>query len=133
MTSRAISGVDRAAIAALAIADVGVGVFLVAVGSLPGFLWVHTLVGVVSLLLSLPAAVAAISGRLPGLSDEGVLVNVAVMVFVTLEVVFLPAELGQKVGLAIFVFAAATATAGLYLRLFGVLRLPQIRGRHHDQ
>lgn len=118
MTSRAISGVDRAAIGALAIADVGVGVFLV---------------GVVSLLLSLPAAVAAISGRLPGLSDEGVLVNVAVMVFVTLEVVFLPAELGQKVGLAIFVFAAATATAGLYLRLFGVLRLPQIRGRHHDQ
>lgn len=127
---RAIAGVDRAAIFSLAVADAGVGVFLIAVGSLPGFPVVHTVVGVLALLLATPAFAAAFTGRLPALADEGVLVNVAVMVFVTFEVFFLPAQLGQRLGLAILVLAATIGTVGLYLRLFGVLRMPQVRGRH---
>lgn len=127
---RAIAGVDRAAIFSLAVADAGVGVFLIAVGSLPGSPVVHTVVGVLALLLATPAFAAAFTGRLPALADEGVLVNVAVMVFVTFEVFFLPAQLGQRLGLAILVLAATIGTVGLYLRLFGVLRMPQVRGRH---
>lgn len=126
MTARRITPTDRLAIAALAGADVGIGVFLVGVGLLPGIGpggWVHVLAGVLALLLSLPAAASAIGGRLPSLSDEGVLVNVGLMLFTTMEVVFLPAAAAQKVGLALLLLAATGATAGLYLRLFGVLRL----------
>lgn len=124
-TTRAITPADRLAIGALALADVGIGTFLVGVGLLPGLVggWLHVLAGVVALVLSLPAAVAAISGRLPGLADEGVLVNVGLMLFTTCEVVFLPAAAAQKIGLALLLLAATGATVGLYLRLFGVLRL----------
>ena len=123
---RAITPTDRLAIVALAVADAGIGVFLVGVGLLPGIGpggWVHVLAGVLALLLSLPALASALVGRLPGLSDEGVLVNVGLMLFTTLEVVFLPIATAQKVGLALLLLAATGATAGLYLRLFGVLRL----------
>jgi hypothetical protein len=129
---KSITGADRLSLTALAVGDVGVGVFLVSVGTLPGMPVLHTIVGVVSLLLALPAGAAAITGRLPSLADEGVLVNLAVLVFAVMEVVFLPAAMGQKIGLAIVFAAAALAAAGMYLRTFGVLRLPQIRGRHHD-
>lgn len=125
---RRLQPIDRVALVALAVADVGVGVFLIAVGTLPGIPVVHTVVGVVSILLALPAAVSALTGRLPSLSDEGMLVNVGVMTFMTAEVITLPADLGQKVGLALLLAAAAMATIGLYLRLFGVLHL-RPRGR----
>ena len=123
---RTITPTDRLAIAALAVADVGIGVFLVGVGTLPGIGdggWLHVVAGVLALLLSLPALVSSASGRLPALADEGVLVNVGLMLFATLEVVFLPAAAAQKVGLALLLLAATGATVGLYLRLFGVLRL----------
>lgn len=122
---RRITATDRLATAALAVADVGIGVFLVGVGLLPGITWgaVHVTVGLVALVLALPAIAATVSGRLPSLADEGVLVNVGLMTFTALEVAFLPAAAAQKLGLAILVLAATVATAGLYLRLFGVLRL----------
>lgn len=129
---RTITGADRLAILALAIADIGIGVFLVSIGSLPGIPVWHTVAGVVALGLALPALAAVVQGKLTAYADEGVLVNVAVMTFMTLEVVFLPAAAGQKIGLAILLLAATAATMGLYLRLFGVLRLPRFRGRHHD-
>lgn len=125
---RRITATDRVAVGALAVADVGVGVFLIGVGLLPGLPVWHVVVGVVALLLALPAITATVMGALPRLADEGVLVNVAVMTFMTLEVAFLPAAAAQKLGLAILVLAATVATVGLYLRLFGVLRLPARTG-----
>jgi hypothetical protein len=122
---RAINATDRLAIAALVVADVGIGVFLIGVGLLPGLPVVHVVVGCLALLLALPALAAVVTGRLPGMADEGVLVNVGVMLFAVLEVFFLPAALAQRTGLAILLLAAVVATAGLYLRLFGVLRLPR--------
>lgn len=128
-----VEPVDRMSLTALAVGDVGVGIFLIAVGALPGLSILHTIVGVLALLLALPAAAAALTGRLPSLADEGVLVNVAVMTFAVMQVAFLPAATWQKTGLAIVLFAAALAAIGMYLRVFGVLRLPSFRGRHHDR
>lgn len=129
---RTITGADRVSIGALAVANVGVGIFLISVGLLPTIPVVHVVVGVVAVLLAFPAAVATITGRLTGWADEGVLVNVAVMTFTTGEVLSLPAAMGQKVGLAILLVALTLATMAVYLRLFGVLRMPRIRGRHRD-
>lgn len=128
-----VEPVDRMSLTALAVGDVGVGIFLIAVGALPGLSILHTIVGVIALLLALPAAAAALTGRLPSLADEGVLVNVAVMTFALMQVALLPAATWQKTGLAIVLFAAALAAIGMYLRVFGVLRLPSFRGRHHDR
>ena len=129
---RTITGADRVSIGALALADIGVGVLLISIGLLPGLPVVHVVVGVIAVLLAFPAAVAALTGRLTGWADEGVLVNVAVMTFTTGEVLSLPAAMGQRLGLAILLGALTLATMAVYLRLFGVLRLPQIRGRHRD-
>lgn len=130
---RRMDGVDRLAVAALAIGDIGVGLFLIGVGRLPGIPELHALVGVLALLLSLPAIAAVIQGTLPPLADEGVLVNVGVMVFISLEVLFLPADIMQKLGLAVLLFSATVATTGLYFRLFGRLRRKEpLQGRHHD-
>lgn len=120
--------VDRVSVGALAAADVGVGLYLLGAAT-PG-VPVHTIVGLVALLLALPAAVTAVTGRLPGLADEGVLVNVGALVFLTLDVAFTAAPVLERVGLVVLLFAATAATAGLYVRLFGVLRLPRV-GRHH--
>lgn len=120
---RRITPTDRLAISALALADVGVGILLVSIGVLPGIPVVHVVVGVVALLLALPALATSATGRLPALADEGVLVNVGVLVFTVWEVMILPGAIGQRVGLALLLIAATAATVGLYLRLFGVLRL----------
>lgn len=120
---RRIGATDRLAIAALAVADVGVGVLLCTIGTLPGMPVVHTIVGVVALVLALPAIAAVAMGALTDLADEGVLVNVAVLTFTIGEVLSLPGSLGQRVGIGLVLLAATGATVGLYLRLFGVLRL----------
>lgn len=124
---RTIPPIDRLAIAALAVADVGVGIILVSIGILPGVPIAHVVVGVVALLLALPALATSATGRLTSLADEGVLVNVGVLVFTVGEVMILPGAIGQRIGLALLLIAATAATMGLYLRLFGVLRLR--RGR----
>lgn len=114
---------DRVSVAALAAADVGVGLFLIAAQPPGGF--VHTLAGVIGLLLALPAAAAAMTGRLPPLSDEGVLVNVGVLTFMTVEVVFLPRPPLEVAGLVVLLAAATAATVGLWWHLAVI-----IKGRH---
>lgn len=121
--------VDRVSIGALALADVGVGLLLIAAGQAADTL-VHVVVGLVALLLALPAAATALTGRLPRLADEGVLVNVGALVFITVDIAFTPAGALERVGLVVLLAAATAAVAGLYVRLFGVLRLPRV-GRHH--
>ena len=111
---------DRVSVGALAAGDLGVGLYLI--GAQNTGTWVHALAGVVALLLALPAATAAITGRLPRLADEGVLVNVGVFVFMTLEVVFLPGDALQRVGLSVLLAAATAATVALWLRAFRVVR-----------
>lgn len=118
---------DRVSIGALAAADVGVGLFLIAAQPPGGF--VHVLAGLVGLLLALPAAAAAGGGRLPPLADEGVLVNVGVLTFMTVEILFLPRPPLEVAGLAILLTAATCATVGLYLHLAAALRSPA-PGRH---
>ena len=103
---RAITHTDRVALGALAVADLGVGIFLCAVATLPGVPVLHAVVGVVALLLALPAAVAAIMGALPALADEGVVVNVGVLTFAIGEVLSLPADPWQRLGLALLLLAA---------------------------
>ena len=125
----AMHTIDRVSIGALALADVGTGLLLIAAGQ--GGTLVHTVVGVVALLLALPAAATAITGRLPQLADEGVLVNVGALVFITVDMAFTPTGVLERVGLVVLLAAATSATAGLYVRLFGLLRLPRV-GRHHD-
>lgn len=120
-----LRGPDRLAIAALALANVGVGVRLV---GHPDAGAVHVAAGTVALLLALPAILAAGQGRLPALADTGVLINVGVMVFLVLDVALLPGPLAQRLGLALLVAAVALATGGLYLRLFGERRRRARRG-----
>lgn len=122
--------VDRVAVGALAAADVGVGLYLI--GAQDTGTWVHALVGVIGLLLAMPAFVAAFTGRLPAGSATGVLVNIGVLSFMTLEAVFLPGDALQRIGGAILLAAATAATMGLYFRLFHAERTPTVVGRHHD-
>jgi hypothetical protein len=120
---RPLGGPDRLVLAALGLADVGVGLYLIDV---PGTL--HTVAGLVALLLAFPAVATAVVGELPPLADEGVLVNVAVLTFMALEMALVPGSVLARVGLAVLVGAAALATVGLYLRLFGVIRPDEVRG-----
>lgn len=120
---------DRVSVGALAAGDVGVGLYLIGAQQ-TGSSWVHALAGVLALLLALPAAAAAVSGRLPRAADEGVLVNVGVLLFMTLEVVFLPGHVLQRVGLSVLLAAATAATIGLWLRAFRAARTPETLGRH---
>lgn len=114
---------DRLSLTALAIADAGVGLFLIGVGAVPQVSSVHAVVGVVALVLAVPALISVIWGTLPPLADEGVLVNVGVFAFVSLQILLLPAQMQQRIGLAVLMAAVTLATVGLYLRLFGVLHL----------
>jgi hypothetical protein len=120
---RPLGGPDRLVLAALGLADVGVGLYLI---DAPGTL--HTVAGLVALLLAFPAVATAVVGGLPPLADEGVLVNVAVLTFMALEVALVPGSVLARVGLTVLVGAAALATVGLYLRLFGVIRPDEVRG-----
>lgn len=113
-----MTAADRLSVGALAAGDVGVGLYLI--GAQNTGTWVHALAGVIALLLAMPAAVAAISGRFPPAADEGVLVNVGVFVFMTLEVAFLPADILQRIGLSVLLAAATAATIGLWARAFRV-------------
>lgn len=125
---RPLHAVDRVSIGALAAADVGVGLYLI--GAQYTGTWVHAFVGVVGLLLAMPAFVAAFTGRLPEGSALGVLVNIGVMSFMTLEVAFLPADVLQRIGTVVLLAAATAATIGLYFRLFDAERRPRVVGRH---
>lgn len=127
---RRILGVDRVSIGALALADLGVGLYLIGTGEVAT--WINTLAGVLGILLAMPAAVAAISGRLPSLADEGVLVNIGVWVFITCYVAFLTGPPLRVLGFFILLVAATAATTGMYLRMFRAVRTPSpaIAGRH---
>lgn len=125
-----IGSVDRTALGALALADIGAGIYIM---SSHYATTLHVLVGVISILLAFPAGAAAFSGRLVRYSDEGVLVNVGVMFFTVLTLAFTPApNAGRVVGMTIVLSAAAIATIGLYFRLFGVLRAPRVGRRLRD-
>lgn len=124
---------DRIAVGALAAADVGIGLYLIgAVTGDTASSLVHAVVGVVALLLALPASVAAATGRLPAHADDGVVVNLGAFVCMALDaVLWLPGDALQRVGLAVVLGAATAATGGLYLRLFGEVRRPDApRGKH---
>jgi hypothetical protein len=117
-----ITEADRTALGALSLADVGLGVYLIgaalpehsgASGSV-----LHAVVGIVALLLAMPAAVAAVTGRLPAFAHQGVLVNVGALAFMAAEVVTVPADVVQGIGLGVVVAAATFATGGLYVRMF---------------
>lgn len=120
---------DRLSVAALAAGDIGVGLYLIGAVH-AGAPWVHALVGVIALALAIPATVAATTGRLPRAADEGVLVNVGVLLFMTLEVAFLPGQALQRVGLVVLLAAATGATIGLWARAFRAARTPTVTGRH---
>jgi hypothetical protein len=120
--------VDRLPIAALGLVDIGVGLYLIGVADIEP--WVHALAGVLGLLLALPAFAAAITGRLPALADEGMLVNIGVLTFMTMYVAFIPVEPLRRVGLAIVIGAATLAAIGMYLRLFRLTNAPSNPGRH---
>jgi hypothetical membrane protein len=120
--------IDRVSIGALALADVGAGLYLIGVHDVGT--WVHAFVGIVGLVLSLPAFVAAFSGRLPHGSAAGVLVNVGVLSFMALEMAFLPGDALARIGWSVFALAATAATIGLYFRLFAAEKNPPVIGRH---
>jgi hypothetical protein len=106
---------DRFAISALALADVGVGLYLVGVRE-PTL--IHTFVGVLALLLAMPAAGAAATGHLVAYSDEGVLLNTGVLAFAALEVGFVwDAPALQVVGMVVLLAASTAATIALYYRM----------------
>jgi hypothetical protein len=117
-----ISDADRTALGALSLADVGLGIYLVG-AALPEHSGasgsaLHATVGVVALLLAMPAAIAAVTGRLPAFADRGVLVNVGALAFMAAEVVAVADDVVRGIGLGVLVAAATAATGGLYLRLF---------------
>jgi hypothetical protein len=120
--------IDRVSVGALAAADVGAGLYLI--GAQDTGTWVHAFVGVVGLLLAMPAFVASFTGRLPAGSAGGVLLNIGVLSFMTLEMVFLPGDVLQRIGWSVFVGAATAATIGWYFRVFDAERRPQTVGRH---
>lgn len=122
--------IDRVGVGALAGADVGVGLYLIGAAQDESTSWLHALVGVIGLLLAMPAFVAALTGRLPRGSAGGVLVNIGVLSFMTLEMVFLPGELLERIGWSVFVGAATAAAIGWYFRVFDAERRPPAVGRH---
>lgn len=130
MTPRHLHPVDRVAIAALSVALLGAGLFLIGIPDRPTV--VHALVGSIGIILALPAAVTAGSGRLVPLSDEGVLVSGGVLTFMVLEVVFTydVAPL-RVVGLTLLLSAAAAGTFALYFRVRRLLRRSELPGGRH--
>jgi hypothetical protein len=124
-----IGAIDRASVAALGGADVGVGLYLIG-AVVAGATWVHAFVGVLGLLLALPAFWAAVSGRLVHGSAAGVLVNCGVLAFMTLDVAFLPGQELQRAGWVVLLAAATFATIGWYFRVFTAERRPSVVGRH---
>lgn len=108
---------NRVSATALAMANVGAGVYVGsddAVLEAGGWSWVF---GIVMILLALPAGAAAVSGNRTRFSHEGLFINGIAWVFTT--ALFLQAHYGSlaSAGLATVLLAATLATFSLWLGL----------------
>lgn len=106
---------NRVSATALAVANVGAGVYVGsddAVLAAGGWSWVF---GLVMILLALPAGIAAVLGNRSRFLDEGLFVNGIAWVFTT--ALFLQAHAGSLAsgGLATILLAATLATFSLWL------------------
>lgn len=119
-TPVAMHAYSRYALAAVALCDVGVGMILIGtVGLGSTTATVRDVVGWILIAHALPAMIQAIVGRLHRFGEEGLLINIGLLVFAVYQILAADnaAQTVATIGQATLVLSAAVASTLLWAQL----------------